>query len=244
MLIPYAVETLEQERPTANRVIIGACVAVSVGAWLGVVPGRLVDAFVLRNAHPVALVGHMFLHAGILHLAGNMLFLWVFGNAICANVGNVVYPLLYLGAGLCAALVHLLLDGSPAIGASGAINGITGLVLAMYPLNHVHLLWIVPAGISRGHHQFRVPVWVMVGAWLVMDVLWMVAGAGGVAYWAHLGGFVAGVVLGLICLRTGWIQMTECDNRNLLEIISGSPRTHAFSSPPRPGGRARTRRGF
>jgi len=233
MLIPYAIETLEQEKPTANRVIMGICAAVFLGGALGILPDSLLDALVLKGFHPIGLVGHMFLHAGLIHLLGNLLFLWVFGNAICSNIGNIAYPLLYLAVGICAALFHLVFDGSPAVGASGAINGITGVVVALYPLNRVHLLWIAPRGIARGHNFLEARVWVIVIAWLLFDILWMIAGGGGVAYWAHIGGFVAGVAIGLVCLQAGWVQVTDCDNRTLLDIIKGSERG-GMPAPSRP----------
>jgi membrane associated rhomboid family serine protease len=229
MLIPYAIETLEQEKPTANRIIIGACIIVFLGEIPGVLPQSLFDALVLRDFHPTSLVGHMFLHAGFLHLIGNMLFLWVFGNAVCANVGNIAYPLLYLAVGIGAALVHLLFDGRPAIGASGAINGITGIVVAMYPLNRVHLLLIVPPGITRGHNLLEVHAWVIILAWLAFDHFWLIVSESGIVYWAHMGGFIAGVATGLLCLRLGWLQVTEYDNKTLLDLIRGPQPSHTSS---------------
>ncbi len=238
MLIPYAIETLEQEKPRANRVIMGMCVVVFLGGALGILPDSLLHAMVLRGFRPSGLIGHMFVHAGLIHLLGNMLFLWVFGNAICANTGNIVYPLLYLAVGIFAALFHLALDGSPAVGASGAINGITGVVVALYPLNRVYLLWIAPRGIARGHNFLEPRVWAIVVAWLLFDILWMIAGGGGVAYWAHIGGFVGGVAIGLVCLQAGWVQVTDCDNRTLLDMIKGSKRGGTLV-PSRPSGAAR-----
>jgi membrane associated rhomboid family serine protease len=231
MLIPYAIDASEQNRPTANRVIMGLCVAVFLGDVLDILPDSLLNALVLRGLHPAGLLGHMFLHAGIIHLLGNMLFLWVFGNAICATVGNVVYPLLFLAVGVCAALVHLAFDGGPAVGASGAINGITGLVVAISPLSHVYLLWIVPAGISRGRNLFEVPAWIVIIAWLLYDVLWMMVGEDTVAYWGHIGGFVTGAAVGLVCLHAGWGQVTDYDNRTLLDIIKSLTRGDTPASP-------------
>lgn len=222
MLIPYAIETLEREKPTANRVIMGICVAVYIGEALGILPASLLDAMILRSFHPAGLIGHMFLHAGLLHLLGNMLFLWVFGNALCSNIGNIAYPLLYLVVGVCVASVHLLFKGGPAVGASGAISGVAGIILAMYPLNRVHMLWIVPRGIARGHNFLEVRVWAIVIVWLLFEVLWMVAGEGDIGYWAHIVGFAAGLATGLVCLQTGWVHVTDYDNRTLLDIIKGA----------------------
>ena len=221
MLIPYAIETLEQEKPTANRVIMGVCVAVFAGEVLGIFPASLLDALVLRKFHPAGLIGHMFLHAGLLHLLGNMLFLWVLGNALCSNIGNIAYPLVYLVVGVFVASVHLLFKGGPAVGASGAISGVTGMILAMYLLNRVHLFWIAPRGIARGHNFLEVRVWAIVIVWLLLEVLWMVAGEGDIGYSAHIGGLAAGLAIGLACLQAGWVRVTDCDNRTLLDIIKG-----------------------
>ena len=162
MIIPYAIETLEQDKPIANWIIIGICVVLFMGCLLGILPDSLVNRLALTGLNPMGLFGHMFLHGGFVHLIGNMIFLWVFGNAICSNTNNVIYPVLYLGTGIFAALVHLLFDGSPAIGASGAINGITGIVLAVYPSNRVRLIWftIIRAGtiVARAYNHHRVVV--------------------------------------------------------------------------------------
>ncbi|MEM7626591.1 MAG: rhomboid family intramembrane serine protease [Planctomycetota bacterium] len=172
------------------------------------------QALILDGWNPVGLVGHMFLHAGIVHLLGNMLFLWVFGNAVCAKVGNGVYPLLFLGLGLSAAFMHNVMDGSTAIGASGAINGVIGFYLILYPLNNISCYFIF------GLHpvEFSVSsVW-MILFWLAFDVWGVVTGASGVAYWAHLGGFAAGAGLAAFLVSRGVIEMTGSE-RSLLEVV-------------------------
>lgn len=217
MIIPYAIETLEQEKPIANWIIIGACAVVFI---VGLLPGSLTNNLVLDGLNPIGLIGHLFLHGSLIHLIGNMIFLWVFGNAICSNTNNIIYPILYLGVGISAAFIHLVFDGSPAIGASGAINGITGIVLAVYPTNRVRLIWfaIIRAGTTVAR------AWIIITVWLLFDIIWLIIGAEGVAYWAHIGGLAAGVVIGLLCLQKGWILTTDADNKTLLEIIKGTKR--------------------
>src|SRR5690606_4238592 len=85
--------------------------------------------------------GHVFLHGGLLHLFGNMLFLWAFGNAVCAKVGNFRYAALFFVLAFASAAVHNLFDGHPAIGASGAINGVVGLFLVYFPRNDIRCFW-------------------------------------------------------------------------------------------------------
>ncbi len=230
MLIPYAIETLEQAKPTANRVIMGVCLAAFAGDALGILPASLLDAMILRSLHPAGLVGHMFLHDGLLYLLGNMWFLWIFGNALCSNIGNIAYPLAYLVVGVCVGSVHLLFKGGPAVGASGAISGVAGMILAMYPLNRVHLFWIAPKDIARGHNFLEVRVWAIVIVWLLFEVLSIVAAEGDIGYWAHISGLAAGLAIGLVCLQAGWVQVTDSDNRTLLDIIKGTGREGVPSS--------------
>lgn len=215
MLIPYGIETLEQEKPVANWVIIGICGVVFFGAVSGVLSQTFIDGLVLDGLNPVGLIGHMFVHGGLIHLIGNMIFLWVFGNAVCSNTNNAIYPVLFLVAGIFAALVHLVLDGSPAVGASGAINGITGIVLAMYPSNRVYVFWFA---LFRWE-TFVARASVIIIVWLLFDILWLVVGRTGIAFFAHIGGLMAGVGIGLLCLDKGWIQTTYFDNETSLDFI-------------------------
>lgn len=215
LLLPYEIETLQQERPWANWAIIATSSIVSILALFGGLPFDVVDAFVLDGFAPSGLLGHVLLHADLLHLIGNMVFLWVFGNAVCSNVGNLVYLALFAAGTLVSASIHLLIDGSPAIGASGAINAIVGVVLAMYPLNRIHLFWVF---LIRGG-TFSCTAWMVILAWLAFDLWGVVTGGAFVAYWAHIGGLVGGTAFGLLALQLGWIRMTDCDNRCLLEIL-------------------------
>jgi len=120
--------------------IVAACSITSLYALYGVgfFNGALKD-LVLRDSSLPGIIGHVLLHSGLSHLVGNMIFLWVFGNAICTNIGNWVYLIIFLFCTLLAACGHLMMDGCSAIGASGAINGIVGIIFAMYPLNRVYL---------------------------------------------------------------------------------------------------------
>ena len=108
--------------PIVNCCVIGVTCLIFFFLLIG--DTDALHVFILQDWGPLGIVGHMFLHGDIVHLIGKMLFLWVFGNAICAKVGNVAYIATYLGLGVLAAIVHLLADGAPAVRASGAINGI------------------------------------------------------------------------------------------------------------------------
>lgn len=215
LFIPYEIETLQQERPWVNWGIITACGLMALGIRAGQIPEQFVEPMVLTGWDPAGLLGHMLLHGGLWHLLGNMIFLWVFGNAICTNVGNAVYAIFFVLVGVTAAAVHLVADGSPAIGASGAINGVVGMVLAMYPLNRVYVAWVFTI---RGG-TFDLPAWVLILTWLAFDAWGAFSGRPGVAYWAHIGGLLGGVGFGLILLKTGVVQLTQFDNDSLLDLL-------------------------
>ena len=147
----------------------------------------------------------MFIHGGFMHFIGNMVFLWVFGDDIEDKLGHVKYLLFYLVCGLAAAWAHVALDMDsqvPTVGASGAIAGILGAYLLLYPFSRIRTL-VVFFFIT----VIRLPAVVILGFWFVMQLFSglgsLVPGmqSGGVAYWAHVGGFVAGVLLIALYLK-------------------------------------------
>jgi membrane associated rhomboid family serine protease len=141
----------------------------------------------------------MFLHGGWLHLIGNMWFLWVFGNNIEDSMGHGRFLVFYLVCGLVAAGTQIAADPHarvPMVGASGAISGVLGAYIVLFPRVRVHTL------VTLGFFFTRValPAYVMLGYWFVLQLLLGTVGTvsraqGGVAVWAHVGGFVAGVAL-------------------------------------------------
>ena len=215
MLIPYQVDVPMSRWPYMNFLLIGVVSLVSLAALMGVgeISGR---QMVLTGWSPAGMFGHMLLHADMVHLIGNMLFLWVFGNAVCAKITNTVYLPFFVALGLVAAATHNLLDGAPAIGASGAINGVVGMYLILYPTNNVSCLWIF------GFHgnTFSVSGMWLILFWLLFDIFGAVVGAGGVAYWAHLGGFFMGAGVAALMLARGWITMTQYE-RSLFDVFAG-----------------------
>lgn len=139
----------------------------------------------------------MFLHGGWMHLIGNMWFLWVFGGNVEDAMGRERFLAFYLLCGLGAALVQVGVDPRsvlPMVGASGAISGVMGAYGFLYPRVRVHLfalLLIIPI-------TFSIPAWTMIGYWFLLQLFSAMLSpgdAGGVAVWAHVGGFVAGVLL-------------------------------------------------
>jgi membrane associated rhomboid family serine protease len=139
----------------------------------------------------------MFMHGGWMHLIGNMWFLWVFGNNIEDSMGHVRFAVFYLATGVIAAAAHIATDPSsavPMVGASGAISGVMGAYIVLYPKVRVHTLLILIFFIQI----VALPAYVLLGLWFALQFfsgLGGPAGGGGVAFWAHVGGFVAGVAL-------------------------------------------------
>jgi len=142
----------------------------------------------------------MFMHGGWFHLIGNMLFLWVFGNNIEDAMGHVKFLIFYLICGTAAAAAQTFINPTsvvPMVGASGAISGVLGAYLLLYPRVRVHTLIILPIYITT----VALPAWVMLGYWILLQVLSGLVSlnelekGNGVAFFAHVGGFVAGLLL-------------------------------------------------
>jgi membrane associated rhomboid family serine protease len=157
----------------------------------------LVPAEVLSGADGHTLLTSMFLHGGWMHLIGNMLFLWIFGDNMEDLLGHWGFLGFYLAAGLAAAAGQIIAGpGStiPMVGASGAIAGVMGGYLLFFPRARIDVLVVIVVLIKI----FTIPAWVMLGLWFGLQLvngLSMDVAGGGVAYWAHAGGFLAGLVL-------------------------------------------------
>lgn len=147
----------------------------------------------------ITLFSSMFLHAGWLHIIGNMVFLFVFGIHVERAMGGVRYLIFYLICGLGASALEIVTSAGsnlPGLGASGAISGVLAGYLLLYPSSHVKTL--IPIGFF--FWTARLPAWVFIGFWFLMQIIFGVAsvssvGSGGVAYSAHVGGFITGLVL-------------------------------------------------
>ncbi len=138
----------------------------------------------------------MFMHGGLSHIGGNMLYLWIFGDNVEDNMGKVRFLIFYLLCGFLASAAHILVAPNsrvPSLGASGAIAGVLGAYLVMFPRNSVRVLMFMQI--------IPVPAMIVVGLWGVLQFingfgsLASAGSSGGVAYMAHVGGFVAGIVL-------------------------------------------------
>ena len=142
---------------------------------------------------PLTLFSAMFIHGGLLHVAGNMLYLWIFGDNIEDRLGHVRFAVFYVLTGLIASIAHVITvpDSTiPMIGASGAVAGILGAYFLLYPRAHVLTLIFFFFFVDI----VRIPALIFLGLWFVFQILSSGAG-GGIAWYAHIGGFVGGVLL-------------------------------------------------
>jgi membrane associated rhomboid family serine protease len=167
---------------------------------------------------------HMFLHGSWMHLLGNMWFLWLFGNNIEDSMGHLRFLAFYLLCGFAAAAAQILTNPSspiPMVGASGAISGVMGAYLVLYPRVRVYTL--VPLGFFIT--SMALPAWVMLGYWFLIQFvsgLVDVGGeGGGVAFWAHVGGFVAGLVLVKLFARSDYVAEHQAHHWRPRRVTSG-----------------------
>jgi membrane associated rhomboid family serine protease len=192
---------------------------------LGLIPGELTGMLPPGTRFPMGdglvcltdpgrqashLVTSMFLHGSWMHLLGNMWFLWLFGNNVEDAMGRPRYLAFYLLSGLAAAFAQVFTDPSsaiPMVGASGAISGVMGGYLLLYP--RVRVFCMVPLGFFVT--SVALPAWMMLVYWLALQFVSGLTvlgrgGEGGVAFWAHIGGFVAGLVLVKLFARPAYVE--------------------------------------
>lgn len=233
MLIPYQVDVPMVRWPVVNMALL--CVTVLYYfVWQGdalapadtndVLVGLLEPAYdhplILTGWNLSGMIGHTLLHSDVPHLLGNMIFLWVFGNSICAKLGNSSYLFVYAGLAWLAAAVQLSAgDGRPGVGASGAISGVVGMFLVWFPLNSVTCFYYFYP-FYRHAGAFSISSYWMILLWLVFDILGVIFGVGNIGYWAHIGGFIGGVGLATLLLQLGIVEMGESE-RSIYDAIAG-----------------------
>jgi membrane associated rhomboid family serine protease len=183
----------------------GADVLAQMVTGYGVVPTELLDVKRVPSpalnpvAEPLTLLTYMFFHAGWLHLFSNMVFLWVFGDNIEDAYGHLGFLLFYLICGLVGAVAHVAEHPDshvPLVGASGAISGVLGSYFLLFPKVKITVLaYVVP---------LRLPAWIVLGSWIALqfvNLFMMGSEAQVVAWWAHIGGLGAGLLITLVLRR-------------------------------------------
>ena len=231
MFIPYRVYVPTDRQPFVNAGLILLIVAISgialtsdgLGmyedlAGIDVAAARAGRAQLAddRLPLPVLAVTSALLHGGWLHLAGNLLFLWVFGNAIEYKFRHVGHLALFGVVAMAAGLTHYAFDSSPFVGASGAVTGIMGAFLVFFPRNDVDSVLVIFYVVRR----ITVSSFWIILSYVAWDVISIMLGwQPGVALGAHLGGFVAGFGIAFTCAYMGWL-IPEDDEQTLLQVLN------------------------
>jgi membrane associated rhomboid family serine protease len=215
-MIPIRDENPTRTTPVVNYLLIAANIVVFILMALAgpgneaqvyqfaMIPAQITAGLDLGDIADI--FTSMFMHAGLAHVAGNMLYLWIFGDNVEDSMGHGRYLVFYLLGGVVASITHLITNpysNIPTVGASGAIAAALGAYLVLFPSSRV--VTFIPLGFFL--HLTTVPAVVVLGLWFVLQffqgifALGMPDGVGGVAFWAHIGGFLAGVVLAKLFAR-------------------------------------------
>lgn len=230
ILLPYRVDVPFNYRPVVNWIVVALVIIVfslQINEFVTAINDQtsfdefkensITVQYALKGLSIKGFFGYMWLHGGPLHFIGNLIFLWLFGNAVCSKIGNLYYLPVYICLGLIAGFTHLLFSDQPAIGASGAINGLVGMYLVFFPENSIScFFWFL--FVFWRLFWFSLRSFWMILLWFAFDILGAMRGGRGVAYFAHIGGFAAGVGLAILMLRTKMIVM-EKDETSILELL-------------------------
>ena len=211
-MIPIRDQLPTRNIPFINYLLIAANIMVFIFQWLAgpneealiyqfaLIPSNFISSITLGDVADI--FTSMFMHAGFAHIGGNMLYLWIFGDNVEDSMGPGKYLLFYLIGGIVASLTHILINPVsqiPTVGASGAIAAVLGAYLVLYPQSKV--LTIIPLGFFI--RMTLLPASIVLILWFVLQFfsgLLSLGGpdVGGVAFWAHIGGFISGLILGKV----------------------------------------------
>jgi len=227
LIIPYRAHVPTDCRPWANYAIMALTIVISIAAFnntellmqmAGIVQ---VDLFEFNftsdsSRYPLLSLTSSLVHGGYLHLGVNMLFLWVFGNAVNYKFGHLRYLVFYALSALVSGMAHYTLQGVPVVGASGAIFGVMGAFLLYFPRNDLEVFSMV---FLRMGTQTISSGW-MIAFWIGWNLLMLKLGWGGnIALWSHIGGFAIGFATAVVCLKTEWITPDQ-DEQTLFDVFA------------------------
>ncbi|MFP4216997.1 MAG: rhomboid family intramembrane serine protease [Phycisphaerae bacterium] len=227
-MIPLRVDVPTDRTPWVNYALMGLCVLCYFAAPPGsesfydMAGMQVTETFfgdeVVFPSKPTWIIGFtsLFAHAGLIHLVGNMLFLWIFGNAINYKFGHLGYAAVFLLGGWLAYMIHLEYEGGPAVGASGAIYAVMGAFLVFFPRNDITAVWVFLPIATR---TFTVSSGWLLVYFIGWDILYLTVGAdAGVAFAAHVGGFVCGLLAAVALAALGVVRATQ-DEQTLLGLL-------------------------
>ncbi|MEO0005308.1 MAG: rhomboid family intramembrane serine protease [candidate division WOR-3 bacterium] len=211
-MIPLYDDIKSSRRPWMNYLLLSACAIVWTIQFtrspeqfeVQILQYGMVPARIIQGKRLWTLLSSMFLHGGWFHFLGNMLYLWIFGDNVEDAFGHILYPLVYLSSGVFGNLLQIAVSPFsrvPTIGASGAISGVMGAYFVLYP--RARVLTLIPFFIFI--RMVYLPASVLLGFWILFQILYGCSSApgtgGGIAYFAHIGGFALGVIFGLLIKR-------------------------------------------
>jgi len=225
MFFPVRTDRQLKRKPVINYALIAVNVAVFVFLQQG--GANLLQPHQLQPANPhlSQYITYQFMHGSWMHLIGNMIFLWVFGNGVEDRLGRAGYLLFYLAGGILAGLAHVATSASAVLGASGSASAVMGAFLALFPLCRVVVLvlFFVITFIE-------LPSIIVVGIKVAFDLYGQFAGGGGVAYMAHLGGYFFGFTIGLGMLM---LRLLPREPTDILALIEQKRRQQRFRAMTR-----------
>ena len=226
IVLPIRTNMPLRSTPVVNYLLLVANIAIFLVTFRPLQAG-LLENYVLQASYPQLhqFITHAFLHANVAHLAGNMLFLYIFGNNINDRLGNVGYLAFYLAAAFFAGLGHVYMEQSPAVGASGAIAAVTGMYLILLARTEVTMFyWFI---FFIGTFEISALLWVLLS--FGKDLYYSLSGdALQIAYSAHVAGYLFGFVIGLVLLFIGLIRRSRYDVLSFwrpARRLSDAPRT-------------------
>ncbi|MEO1535044.1 MAG: rhomboid family intramembrane serine protease [Planctomycetota bacterium] len=220
MIVPVNVDVPMERWPWANWGLMLATTVVSFVAFPSMFGMQPIETWMLYGGgewrSDLGLIGSVMTHGDLLHLLGNMVFLFVFGNAVNAKLGHAMFLAVYFLLGAVSGLVSSWASDVPGLGASGAIFGIAGMFFVLYPKNHVSVFYFFWIGFRVLAGTWSIPTWVVIGAYVALDVVNLVIEqssgvSSGVGLVAHLSGAAAGFGLAVVLLLTDRIRATMAE---------------------------------
>jgi membrane associated rhomboid family serine protease len=166
------------------------------------------------NGWGIGLFTYIWLHGGLIRLIGNLIFLWPFGNAVCGKLGNKLYPLFFLGFGLLAGVIHILLGVGQAVGVDGVICGIVGIYIVLFPEDMMSCFVLLPRPMAVSISG----CWFVL-LWFIFDILEAGSSRQSTTYYAHILCAAAGFGLAVLMLKKNWLVL-ESDEKSLLQMLS------------------------
>ncbi|MEL6797658.1 MAG: rhomboid family intramembrane serine protease [Planctomycetota bacterium] len=222
--MPYSVDVPMERWPFANWCLMLATCVTSFVAFPAMTGGARIESWMLYGADPwdseLAVLGSVMTHADLSHLVGNMIFLFVFGNAVNAKLGHAMFIALYFIFGAISSVASAMFSDVPGLGASGAIAGITGMFIVFFPKNTVSVFyWFF----FRFFGTWSVPALVVIGLYFAKDVAFHILEqttgfASGVGVVAHISGTLAGFTAAIALILTDRVRATTAEE-TLLEVI-------------------------